>query len=145
MGRITLNLFLLGKRCLGGRPKNTQRGITTKEMEKLDCKRKAGLVANLNLMFPACRKRRSISLSWQRLRLFCFRQRVIFFQCVPFLLAYVVSDGGFSFYLSFMSVVADSVQLFIFPYILTFFILFNLQFRLLEAPPFQMRLIWCLN
>ena len=32
-----------------------------------------------------------------------------FFQCVPFLLACVVSDGGFSFYLSFMSVVADSV------------------------------------
>lgn len=145
MGRITLNLFLLGKRSLRGRPKYTCRRMATKEMEKLDCKPKSGLVANLNLIFPACRKRRSISLSWQRLRLFCFRQRVIFFQCVPFLLACVVSDGGFSFYLSFMSVVADSVQLFIFPYILTFFILFNLQFRLLEAPPFQMRLIWCLN
>ena len=62
MGRITLNLFLLEKRSLGGRPKYTCRRMATKEMEKLDCKPKSGLVANLNLIFPACRKRRSISL-----------------------------------------------------------------------------------
>ena len=62
MGKITLNLFLLGKRSLRGRPKYTCRRMATKETEKLDCKPKSGLVANLNLIFPACRKRLSISL-----------------------------------------------------------------------------------
>ena len=82
-------------------------------MEKLDCKRKAGLVAALNLIFPLAVTVVLFHFLGNGCAFIASVSGWIFFQCVPFLLARVVSDGGFSFYLSSISLVSVGSYLFV--------------------------------